>query len=119
MVPATKVVLSFTAAWVSGDLLQGGKWTQVRFDNIKLDTEQMLKKICKVMETAHPENLEWAVVTVTLTGEPSDVGSIPGSGRSPGGGNGRLLQQSCLGKSQGQRSLVGYSPWGWKESDTT
>ena len=23
------------------------------------------------------------------------------------------------GKSQGQRSLVGYSPWGHKESDTT
>ena len=23
------------------------------------------------------------------------------------------------GKSHGQRSLVGYSPWGYKESDTT
>ena len=23
------------------------------------------------------------------------------------------------GKSHGQRSLVGYSPWGWKESDKT
>ena len=26
-----------------------------------------------------------------------DMGSIPGSGRSPGGGNGNLLQYSCLG----------------------
>ena len=26
-----------------------------------------------------------------------DVGSIPGSGRSPGQGNGTLLQYSCLG----------------------
>ena len=26
-----------------------------------------------------------------------DVGSIPGSGRSSGGGNGNLLQDSCLG----------------------
>ena len=26
-----------------------------------------------------------------------DLGSIPGSGRSPGGGNGNLLQYSCLG----------------------
>ena len=26
-----------------------------------------------------------------------DVGSIPGSGRSPGGGNGNPLQYSCLG----------------------
>ena len=27
----------------------------------------------------------------------ADVGSIPGSGRSPGGGNGNSLQYSCLG----------------------
>ena len=46
-------------------------------------------------------------------------GSIPGSGRSPGEGNGNSLQYSCLEKSHGQRSLVGYSPWGHKESDTT
>ena len=26
-----------------------------------------------------------------------DVGSIPGSGRSPGGGHGNPLQYSCLG----------------------
>ena len=29
-------------------------------------------------------------------GDTGDVGSIPGSGRSPGGGNGNLLQYSCL-----------------------
>ena len=40
-----------------------------------------------------------------------DSGSIPGSGRSPGEGNGNPLQYFCLGKSHGQRSLVGYSPW--------
>ena len=28
--------------------------------------------------------------------ETQEVGSIPGSGRSPGGGNGNLLQYSCL-----------------------
>ena len=28
-----------------------------------------------------------------------DLGSIPELGRSPGGGNGNLLQYSCLGKS--------------------
>jgi len=42
-----------------------------------------------------------------------EVGFIPGSERSLGGGNGNPLQYSCLGK--GQRSLVGYSPWGHKE----
>ena len=48
-----------------------------------------------------------------------DMGSIPGLGRSPGEGNGNPLQYSCLEKSHGLRSLVGYNPWGRKESDTT
>ena len=47
-----------------------------------------------------------------------DLGSIPGSGRSPGGGHGNPLQYSCL-EFHGQRSLVSYSPWGCKESDAT
>ena len=42
------------------------------------------------------------------------MGSIPGSGRSPGGGRGNPLHYSCQEKSHGQRSLVGYSPWGHK-----
>ena len=33
---------------------------------------------------------------VTNAGDPGDAGSIPGSGRSPGGGNGNPLQYSCL-----------------------
>ena len=48
-----------------------------------------------------------------------DTGSIPGSGRSPGEGNGNPLQYPCTGKSHGQRSLVGCSPWGRKELDLT
>ena len=44
-----------------------------------------------------------------------DAGSGPWSGRYPGGGNGNPFQYSCLG----QRSLVGYSPWGFKELDIT
>lgn len=28
-------------------------------------------------------------------------------------------QYSCSGKSHGQRSLLGHSPWGWKESGMT
>ena len=47
-----------------------------------------------------------------------DTGSIPGSGRSPGEGNGNPLQ-FLPGKSHGQRSLAGYSPWGGKESEMT
>ena len=47
------------------------------------------------------------------------AGSIPGSGRSPGGGHGNPLQYSCLENPHGQSSLVGYSPWGHTESETT
>ena len=52
-------------------------------------------------------------------GDVRPVGSIPGSGRSLGGGHGNPLQYSRLENPQRQRSLVGYSPWGHKESDTT
>ena len=38
-----------------------------------------------------------------------DQDSIPGSGRSPGGGHGNPLQYSWLENPHGQRSLAGYS----------
>ena len=37
--------------------------------------------------------------------------------QSPGGGHGNALQYSCLEHPHGQRSLVGYIPWGHKELD--
>ena len=43
-----------------------------------------------------------------------DLSSIPGLGRSPEGGHGKLLQYSCLENPHGQKSLEGYSPWGRK-----
>ena len=52
-------------------------------------------------------------------GDTRDMDSIPGTGRSPGGGNGNPLQYFLPGKLHGQRILVGYSPWGHKESDMT
>ena len=45
-------------------------------------------------------------------GDLRDAGLIPGGDQYP-------LQYSCLENSHGQRSLVGYSPWDHKESDTT
>ena len=54
-----------------------------------------------------------------IAGTTGNMGSIPGSGRSPGGGHGNPLQYSCLENPHGQRSLEGYSPLGCKESDTT
>ena len=46
-----------------------------------------------------------------------DSGLILGLGRSPGEGNGYPLQ-FLYGELHGQRSLVGYSRWGCKQSDT-
>ena len=36
-------------------------------------------------------------VVTNLPANAADVGSVPGSGRSPGEGNGNPLQYSCLG----------------------
>ena len=47
-----------------------------------------------------------------------DLGLIPGSGRYPGEGNSNPLQYSCL-EIPWTEQVVGYSPWGRKELDTT
>ena len=52
-------------------------------------------------------------------GDTRDTVSIPGLERSPGEGNDNSLQYFLPGKFHEQRSLVGYSPWGLKESDAT
>ena len=45
-------------------------------------------------------------------------GLITWSGIFPGNGNGNPLQHSLLVEFHGQRSLVVYSPWDCKDSDT-
>ena len=47
-------------------------------------------------------------------GDVRDTGSIPGSERSPGGGNGSPLHYSCLGNSMDRRGVRQAT-----ESDTT
>ena len=48
-----------------------------------------------------------------------DLGSIPGLGRSPGGGHSNPLQYFYLENPCGQRNLAGYSPWGCKRVGPT
>ena len=52
-------------------------------------------------------------------GDINDTSPNPGSGRSSGGGHGNPLWYSCPENPHGQRSSVGYSPQGCKESDTS
>ena len=54
------------------------------------------------------------------SGDTGDVGSIPRSGRSPGGGHGDSLQYSCLENPMDRGAWRGvYSPWDHKEWDLT
>ena len=48
-----------------------------------------------------------------------DLDLISGLERSPREGHDNRLHYSCLEKPHEQRSLVGYSPWGCKDSDMT
>ena len=54
-------------------------------------------------------------------GAARDAGSIPGLGRSPGGGKEEMQPTPVFlpGKSHRQRSLEDYSLWGCKELDMT
>ena len=60
-------------------------------------------------------------VVKNLSASVEEASSIPGSGRSLGGGT-PVEQPTPVflpEESHGQRSLASYSPWGRKESDMT
>ena len=52
-------------------------------------------------------------------GDVRDVGSIPGSDRSPGGRHGDPLQYSCLENPMDKGAWQATGPCGRKELDTT
>ena len=74
---------------------------------------------------SHRVRHNWVTNTLGFPGGASgkedirNVGSILGSGKSPGEGHGNPLQDSMTGEFHEQRSLVGYTAWGCKESGTT
>ena len=58
-----------------------------------------------------PESSQVALVVKNPPANAGDPGSIPGSGRSPGGGHGNPLQYSPIfSRFTGQRSLKGHDP---------
>ena len=59
------------------------------------------------------------LVVKNLLANAEDTGSIPGSGSSPGEGNGNSLQCSCLENPMDRGARLGYSPWGHNKSDMT
>ena len=52
-----------------------------------------------------------------LPANTGDVGSDPGSGRSPGEGNGNPLQDSCRESPMDRGAWRATCPWGRRESD--
>ena len=85
-------------------------------------------KICKnISECLHAlrraSQVELAVknppASAGAAGAARDTGSIPGSGRSPGEGNGNPLQYSCLENPVGREAWRATVPGVARESDTT
>ena len=96
--------------------------------NLGLSSQTKSKKERNEKKPVKQYNHAWIKCLRLITGdsdsrEPAcsvgDLGSIPGLGRSLGGGHGNPFQYSCLENPHGQRNLAGYSPWGCKELDTT
>ena len=58
--------------------------------------------------------LPWGINGKEFTCQAEDDSLIPGSERSPGGGNGNPFQYSCLGNPMDRGALVGYNPQGHK-----
>ena len=79
-----------------------------------------LKPLCWFYYVLHLLSVSLVALVVknlpANSGDTRDAGSIPGSGRSPGGGHGNPLQYSCLENPMDRWSLAGY---GGKESDMT
>ena len=69
----------------------------------------------------YPLQYSWASLVAQMVNNPPTMQEtwVRSLEDSSGGGHGNPLQYSCLENPHGQRSLVGYSPWGRKESDTT
>ena len=86
--------------------------------------------LCLIEREAKSLNLQWSNYSYgfsggsvvknqpTNAGNTGDSGSIPELGRFPGGGNGNPFQDILAMEIPRTRSLMGYSPWGHKESDT-
>ena len=85
------------------------------------ESEEELKSLLmKVKEESEKVDLKLNIHKTKIMASGSITSwQIDGETVESGEGNGTPLQYSCLEKSHGWRSLVGYSPWGRTELDTT
>ena len=79
----------------------------------------MAAAVTKQLSLSHySEALPGGSVVKNLPANAAAGCSIPGLGRSPGGGDGNLLQYSCLGNPM-NRGIWWATVYGVAESDTT
>ena len=86
--------------------------------------ERLPSWVHSFIHNVHLVNIHWASATwgfpggsvvKNLPSNAGDAGSIPGSGRSPGEGNGNPLQYSCLGNPM-DRGVGGFQSMGSQKS---
>ena len=95
-----------------------GQMEPGRLQSIK---SQRVRQYWSNIAHMHAKNTYWASQVVLVvknllasTGDVRDMDSIPGLGRSPGGGHGNPLQYSCLENPMDRQNLAGYSPYGFR-----
>ena len=71
----------------------------------------------------YPPQDSWESLIAQMVKNPPEMQEtwvlFPGLGRYPGRGWENPVEISCLENPHGQRNLMGYSPWGHRELDTT
>ena len=95
---------------------RGAWWATVQGGHTESDMAELLST------AQHSTSLYWGFPvgsdgkeSACNAGDTSDVGSIPGSGSTPGEGNDNSLQYPCLENLRDRGAWQVYSPWGPKE----
>ena len=96
-----------------------GKGENVRQKEKHVKKHRDVNKCSIVQRLVLVDTCSIALVNQLAVVYPSEQCSIPGSGRSPGEGNGNPLQYSCLENHMDRGAWLATVHWGRKESDTT
>ena len=86
---------------------------------IKLNSIMLLPLLKSLGNSSHTSGFPGGSLSKVSAFSVGDPRLIPGLGRSLGEGSGSRTPVVLPGESHGWRSLMGYRPWGRKESDTT
>ena len=119
--PVPRILQARTLEWVAISFSNAWKW------KVKVKSLSRVLLSATLWTAAHqaPPSMGfsrreyWSGVPLPSPDNAGSMGSIPGSGRSPGGENGNSLQYSCLENPVGWGVWQAKIPGGHKESDMT